>query len=84
MEIPKTFNQALKLVDSVELTQMLKAQLVLLAFNKQNASTAFRAAEMLYNMPRVAEPDPFEGLSDEQLLEFHNELQVVYDKYFKD
>jgi len=84
MEIPKTFNQALKLVDSVELTNMLKAQLVLLAFNKQNASTAFRAAEMLYNMPRAPEIDPFEGLSDEQLLEFHNELQVVYDKYLKD
>ncbi len=83
MEIPKTFSQALKLVDSLELTVMLKAQLILLAFNKQNASTAFRAAEMLYNMPRAAESDPFENLSDEQLLEFHNELQVVYDKYLK-
>lgn len=84
MEIPKTFNQALKLVDSVELTNMLKAQMIVLAFRKENANTALRACEILYNMPRATESDPFEGLSDDELLEFHNELQVVYDKYLKD
>jgi hypothetical protein len=77
---PKSFEEAQALINHRDLGDLIKAQLIFIGF-KHTDATAFRALEMLFNMPRDEENDEIDDLSSEDLVKLRAELREVYEKY---